>query len=151
MIMERLKKGDLPYKLEVRYILSNKQSKDGRIISMHGNNELYEDIEQMVVQKYFKEKYFDYVLCRNKNIQDPDIKKCADSVGIDVKKITQSAYDESSMLVNQEAQTCEELSISASPTILFENQTFIQGVDGLKKLKGFEDLKSPETKKGSCG
>jgi thiol-disulfide isomerase/thioredoxin len=151
VLMERLKKGDLPYKLEVRYILAKNKAKDGRIEAMHGNNELYENIEQIIVQKYYKEKFFDYVLCRNKDIKDPDIKKCADSVGIDVKSITKAAYEESLNLVTEEAQVCESLGVNASPTILFENQTFIRDIEGLKKIKGFESLKLPEGNKGSCG
>jgi predicted DsbA family dithiol-disulfide isomerase len=116
---------------------------------MHGKNELYEDVEQMVVQKYFKDKYFDYLLCRNKDIKDPDIKKCADSVGIDVAQITKYAYDESFDLVSAQEALTSSLNISASPTILFENQEILFGLEELKKLKGFEDLKTP-TSKGSC-
>jgi predicted DsbA family dithiol-disulfide isomerase/thiol-disulfide isomerase/thioredoxin len=149
LLIERFKKGDLAYKLEIKYILSRNKAKNDQIESMHGKNELYEDVEQMVVRKYFKDKYFDYLLCRNKDIKDADIKKCADSVGIDVAQITKHAYDESFDLVSEEEASARSLNISASPTILFENQEILQGFEELKKLKGFEDLKAPSGK-GSC-
>ncbi|MEK9135796.1 MAG: multiheme c-type cytochrome, partial [Bacteroidota bacterium] len=54
--------------------------------SLHGQAEVEEDIRQLVIEKYYPEKLFDYLLCRVKDLKR-SWQPCAESVGLDVQRI----------------------------------------------------------------
>lgn len=133
------------FKLNIHYII-NKDEK-GIFHSLHGKEELREDIEQIVIQKHYPDKFFDYLLCRNKDIKDRDWQKCAEELKLDPEKIKVYAYEEHLELLAREVKLTQELNIKSSPTFLWENRLKISEVSDLRKIKGFEDVK---IKRGRC-
>ncbi len=147
-LIDKIKKDNLDIELEFKYIFS--KDKENNIVSLHGKDEMHEDIEQMIVQKYYPEKFFDYILCRNKDIKNRDSwRECAISLGLDPKDIEVKAFEESKALVEESERLCRELGITASPTIFWQNNYSLSDRSELRKIKGLEKL-SFDGNTGSC-
>ncbi len=119
--------------------------------SLHGETEIEEDMRQLCVKKYFPQKYFGYILARNKDINNSQWEKAAiETLGRDAEAIIRKCQnEEGKTLLEKNMLFAAELRIGASPTILWENQ---RRFENLKELKaGVEALKDIEIKaSGSC-
>ena len=133
--------------------------------SLHGPDEVQEDIRQLCVMKYYAKNYkwMDYIWCRNEDIRNKDWQKCAKD-GIDAKKIEACATgDEGKKLLSEDIKAAKDLGIGASPTWLANNKFQFSGLapeqikqnfcSYNKDAKGCEktltnDVKGPT---GGCG
>ncbi len=119
--------------------------------SLHGETEIEEDMRQLCVKKYFPQKYFGYILARNKDINNSQWEKAAiETLGRDAEAVIRKCQnEEGKTLLEKNMLFAAELRIGASPTILWENQ---RRFENLKELKaGVEALKDIEIKaSGSC-
>jgi len=144
--------------LDIRYIANfrpNSGPASGKkayaLSSLHGQTEVEEDIRQLCARKYFPQKYFDYILDRNKDISNPHWEKAAVAMlGKDAEAaIKKCQSQEGEKLLEEDMGLAEELHINASPTILWENQRrFVSLAElkaGLKEFKGIDIEAS-----GSC-
>ena len=99
--------------------------------SLHGHKEVLENIRQLLIQKYYPEKFFDYVLCRAKNIE-ASWKKCAEELGIDANQIQRLAQSQEGIsLLRENIKQETPFRISSSPTLLLDgrminNQLFLK-------------------------
>src|SRR5262249_683481 len=75
----------------VEYI--GQTSPSGELSSMHGPNEVKGDLLQVCAQKYAPTKWFDFILCQNKNSKEVATNgaTCASEVGIPGDKISACA------------------------------------------------------------
>jgi hypothetical protein len=90
--------------------------------SLHGQAEVEEDIRQLVIEKYYPVKLFDYLLCRVKDLKR-SWQPCAESVGLDVQRINTIAQSaEGRELFQQNIRRAIALKISGSPTLLVDGQ-----------------------------
>ncbi len=111
------------------YIVSKTSVKNGTIdemyASLHGPQELHQDVRELCVYKYNKDKYWDFVLGINKNCSPSNADTCwesiAQSVGINVSNITNCYKNEAKTLLENEAKLDEQYSVSSSPTLLINN------------------------------
>lgn len=95
---------------------------EGVFKSLHGQAEVKEDIYQLVLQYFFpKDKYIDYVLCRNQNLQD-DPEKCAEIAGIDWEKVTQLAQTEGEVLLQASSDEAMRFEARVSPTMFIDGE-----------------------------
>ncbi|MEM5812666.1 MAG: DsbA family protein [Candidatus Aenigmatarchaeota archaeon] len=99
---------------------------ESKYCSMHGINELREDIRQMVIWKYWPEKWWAYVNKVNAETSTSNIedkwKDIANSVGLNATEI-QDKFDKEAMeLLKAELELNEKMGVRGSPTI------FINGV-----------------------
>lgn len=109
--------------------------------SLHGESEVGEDIRQLCIKKYFPEKFFDYLLLRNKDIRSADWQVPAEEAGVGIEAIKNSALnEEGKTLLKEDIKKAEELNISSSPTFLYENRVLIGDFNLLKELPGLEAL-----------
>ena len=93
----------------------------GGFTSLHGQQEVAEDIRQAVMGKYYPNKYFDYIVARAANYQDGDWEQQALELGIDVERVRAIvASEEGEKLLWANIQKGNELGIRASPTLLIE-------------------------------
>ncbi len=143
--------------------------------SLHGEGELNENLRQICAIKYYGKgyKYMDYIWCRNKDIRNPDWKKCAQEAKLDVAKIEKCATSQEGLdLIKEDAILSEDLQITGSPGFLGNNKEKLmvrdRSPEGIKTaicninkdLKGCENKLSGEPPAdsgqhrptgGSCG
>lgn len=109
------------------YCLDN----ESKYCSMHGINELKEDVRQLCIWKYFKEKWWDYVKKVNENCNLMNINKCwksqAEAAGIDPKKIIQCSDNEALDLLEKELSLNKKYGIRGSPTVLINDVVYRGG------------------------
>lgn len=126
-------KGKLTFNL---YFIASKT--DSGFSSLHGQPEVNEDIRQVCAIKNFPDKYYAYILCRNKNISDENWQSCATEAGIDTEVIDKCMTGvEGPQLLTENIKKAEELGIGGSPTFLINNQYKMTGAlpaDSLKEL-----------------
>jgi hypothetical protein len=143
-------------KLSYHYIISRKklppsgnkaislQGLQQMFRSMYGEAELEEDIRQLVILKYFPDKFAAYFRARFKDYKDKPKKdaweKAAEGAGLDPSNIRQRFNQEGILLAQAEADLVKALGIHVSPTILWENNQVIPKTD-INKIPGLEALR----------
>lgn len=124
----------------MHYIVSKDDS--GKYQSLHGDQELHQDVRELCVAKYQNDKSWSFIEAINKNCtaQNADTcwEKTASDLGIDVQKIKDCQSAEASSLLDQEISAAGKYGVTGSP------QLFINGVE----YKG--DRTSEAYKQGIC-
>lgn len=124
----------------MRYIISKDSS--GKYNSLHGDQELHQDIREICVSKYQKDKSWKFIEAINKDCtaQNADTcwEKVASGLGIDVQKTKDCQSSEGNSLLDQEISAVGKYGVTGSP------QLFINGVE----YKGSRDSES--YKNGIC-
>jgi len=116
-------------------------SEGGNLNSMHGPEEVNEDLREICAQKYYPKKFqfMDYVWCRDKNIRDTAWEGCAKEAKMDPAVLKKCAEgDEGKKLLSQSFELAKSLEVRGSPSWLLNNRFEMDG-------------RSPETiKKAFC-
>ena len=90
----------------------------GRFRSLHGDREIAEGIRQTVVMSLYPDRFWDYILCRNKSGIATDWRVCATQVNMDTDKIARlSESDAGEALFAENIRRANLLGINASPTL----------------------------------
>ena len=90
----------------------------GRFRSLHGDREIAEGIRQTVVMSLYPDRFWDYILCRNKSGIATDWRVCATQVNMDADKIAElSENDAGETLFAENIRRANLLSVNASPTL----------------------------------
>ena len=103
---------------------------EGEFDSLHGEEEVEEDMRQLCVLKTQPEKFVPYVECRNASVEGTSWQECASSVGIDLKALSEclaSGYPERQL--RSMATRERRLRVNASPTLYINNQLFGGRID----------------------
>lgn len=104
---------------------------EAKYCSMHGINELNENIRQLCIWKYNKELFWDYVSKINENCSLQEIETCwkgsAEAVGVDIDKIEQCFENEALELLATETELNEQYNVRGSPTILINDERYQGG------------------------
>ncbi len=120
----------------IHYIASGSAA-DG-FKSLHGPNEVDEDMRELCVEKSYAKNYqfMDYILCRNKNIRDTGWESCATG-GISAATIKKCVASDGKKLLETDSAVGNGLGIGASPTWLVNGKYKFQGVDAETIRKNF--------------
>ncbi len=111
------------------------QEVDGDLLSMHGENELIEDLRQICAQHLYPKKYkfMNYVWCRNRAFQQnkgnesPENWRTCVRDGIDAEKIRACAEGpQGTKLLSASFALATELGIAGSPVWLLNNRYEMQ-------------------------
>jgi hypothetical protein len=108
--------------LNLYYIVSKQGEK---YVSLHGNEELNEDLRQICVKTLKPEKLFEYILDVNKTKDPEGWKECAKKIGIspeEIEKCISSGDTEKEL--NLHYQRKKRLRVEASPTVYVNNRKF---------------------------
>lgn len=98
----------------------------GRFRSLHGDAEVREGIQQAVIMKLYPDRYFSYILCRNKNITSGNWKHCADIVRIDPDYLASVLFGpQADSIFSKNIRRANTLGINASPTLLINGEEVI--------------------------
>jgi len=118
--------------IKLHYIVS--KDSDGSYQSLHGDEELSQDVREICVQKHQKEKFWEFIKEINENTTHQDVEKkwegIAKSIGIDVSKIKECQKNEASILLDREIRLTDKYRVSGSPTLII-NEVIYQGVEPL--------------------
>ncbi|MCD6417185.1 hypothetical protein J7M00_00170 [bacterium] len=105
--------------IEIHYILNYDEEADN-FASLHGKNEVDEDIRQMIIKKYYPDKFWCYLMSKNSHYGDTLWMRDAELCGLKVKKIVKYADKNGHSLAVEEAHLTDSLDVSASPTIFLD-------------------------------
>jgi hypothetical protein len=126
-LIGRVRNEGLKISLKVRYI--TKFRKYG-IDSLHGDDEIDENIKQLIIQKYYPDKFFDYLLAR----QGSTFEKAAKKSSLDEKSVSDKQA-EGRKLLEDDAERAKTLGIASSPTFLFEGRYIYFGLENIPLAK----------------
>ncbi|MFA6584044.1 MAG: hypothetical protein WCS77_07095, partial [Elusimicrobiaceae bacterium] len=90
-----------------------------------------------------------YLVERNKDARSSRWETAAEAAGLRPEEISQH-FNEGLALMEEDAKYSDDFGINASPTFLWEGRAVVQGMAELKKIKGFENLKTSGNPDGSC-
>ncbi|MGI6278563.1 MAG: DsbA family protein [Patescibacteria group bacterium] len=106
--------------------------------SLHGEQELNQNVRELCVYKYQPEKFWDFLKEVNADCTWENADTCwtgpARSVGVDISKISQCEEEEFNNLLDQEIALTEQHDVSGSPTLLI-NDTLYQGSRSAEDFK----------------
>lgn len=111
---------------------------NGKYCSMHGIQELNQGIRELCVQKYQKEKFWDFVKQINAscNYQDVDTcwEKIAKNSGVDVNNVKTCFAEEKISLLENEVELGKKYDISGSPQLIINDKEFT----GTRSAEGYK-------------
>ena len=110
--------------------------RDDKIDAALGAPEAEEDLRSVCVQKYYPDKFWNYIVCRAKNINSSWWDDCLS--GVDTNKIKLcSRGDEGRLLLKENSGLSNELKIMFGPTYLLDNQEIFasKGVPSKEEFK----------------
>lgn len=142
--------------VNIHYIITEQTSNPSdpqaiTLSSLHGPAELEEDFRQVCIQKYFPDRFPDYLLERAKNFQSSLWDQTASKIlgPESIQKIQECAAGEGKTILLQNSQMTKEMNIHSSPTVLWENQYRFNDLKELKQsIPAFSGI---EIKEGGCG
>jgi glutaredoxin len=144
-----LLKGKIDF--ELAYIISEA---NGEFSSLHGNDELNQDVRELCVAKYFPEKSLEFIHKINNSCTLENINTCwrdsANELEIDLNKIESCLKDESQEILNNQLvlnkqeftvqdvskhDSQEKISVYSSPTLIINDIVY----DGSRALEGYQN------------
>lgn len=137
---------DIDFKVE--YI--GQGTAETELSSMHGANEVKGDLVQVCAQKYAPAKYFDMILCQNKNSKEvaTNWDQCAKDAGIPADKIQACADGaEGKQLLAASFKKAADKGVRGSPTIYIGGTQYEGGrrsTDFMKAICGAYTGKKPD-------
>lgn len=125
--------------IELHYVIySNYQGggpdycldQESKYCSMHGIQELNQGVRELCVQKYQKDKFWDFVKAINNSCNYRDVDSCwegiAKNVGVNIAQVKTCQKDESLGILAQELELNKKYGISGSPQLII-NEAEYQG------------------------
>lgn len=149
LVIQAQKDGKMPAgkDIRVRYIV-NYSDKDG-FSSLHGSGEWEENIRQLLIAKYYPEKFWKYLEIRNKDYRSSRWDKAMDEAGINSKKIMKKFDTEGVELLKAEAKYTQEYGINASPSFVWEGKVQLD-FGSASEIEGFGFLNPNAAKSGAA-
>ncbi|MCD6590949.1 MAG: thioredoxin domain-containing protein [Candidatus Aenigmarchaeota archaeon] len=102
---------------------------NGKYCSMHGIQELHEDVRELCIWKYEShDKFWDFIDDVNTACNARNVDSCWEDVakkhGIDVEKIKQCEQNEAVTLLEAEYQLNQKYGVRGSPTVLINDKAY---------------------------
>lgn len=121
-------------KINFEYIVSEE---NGKFESLHGENEVKGNIQQLCVKNKYPNKFFDFLDCQNKDPQNipQNGDQCAKEVSIDVEAFKKCVDgDEGTQFLRASMEKSKAKSVSGSPTIYIGSEQYMgpRSKDSLK-------------------
>ncbi|MDP8253818.1 MAG: cytochrome c biogenesis CcdA family protein [Candidatus Kaelpia aquatica] len=135
-IAKFIKENNLPLDLKLYFIA---EIEEGVITSMRGLDEIEEDIHQLLIQKYWPQKLYDYLLLT----EEMSCFEALEKVGLSYKKIN-NLRERGERLLKENIKVAQEFGVSASPTFLWENTSIVSGLDEIMEILEQERVKVHE-------
>lgn len=105
--------------------------KENKYCSMHGIDELKQDVRELCIYKYQPEKYWDFLMGVNKKCNVQDIEICWEGVAreeeIDTTQVKNCQKNEAITLLEKEVELNTKYSVTGSPALLINGIVFKGG------------------------
>ena len=139
LVIQAQKDGKFPAdkEIKIRYVVNYDDEKG--FSSLHGSAEWEENIRQLLIAKYYPEKFWKYLEIRNKDYRSSRWDKAMEEAGINSKKIMKKFDKEGMELLKEEAKYGEEYGVNASPTFLWEGKVKLD-FGTASEIEGFSFL-----------
>ena len=125
------------------HFIASKNKTSGKFSSLHGPNEVQEDLRQVCIMKYYPNKWEDYVGCMASDysslVQKTEERwqECAKKSGINVNKIKScSEGEEGNNLLTENIKDANSKNIGASPTVIIDGTPYSGPRDKLSFMRG---------------
>lgn len=103
------------------------QNAGGKLSSMHGPDEITDDLREVCAIQHYGDKFLDFLACRSQNLA-ADWKDCAKN-GIAADVIQKCVDGEANTLLASSFDVANKLAIQASPTFLLNNRETFNAQD----------------------
>ena len=135
-MIELLEEYEKNIQIEVHYITIFHEF---GISSLHGPEEIKEDIHQALVQKKYPEKFWKYQLLYQQKKETGSI---CEELEIPVQEIT-GYHNQGVAILEKDFKLCRELGVQSSPTFLWENRVLFNSQHKYQKFieKKFKNFK----------
>lgn len=140
-------------RLRFRYIAEAVTDEKGGLTfkSLQGTPEWEENARQLFINRNFPDKFFDYLLTRNKDVKSSRWETAAEAAGIDPAAVS-AGFEEGKRLLAEDVKRSGALGIGSSPTFLVDGRVLVTGLGGLVQMKGFEKIPvNPSAQDMACG
>ncbi|KAF0127276.1 MAG: hypothetical protein FD189_343 [Elusimicrobia bacterium] len=140
-------------KLRLRYIADAVTDEKGGLTfnSLQGTPEWEENARQLFIKKTFPDKFYDYLLTRNKDVRSSRWETAAEAAGVDPAAVS-AGFEEGKRLLAEDVKRARALGVGSSPTFLVDGRVLVTGLGGLTQLKGFEKIPvNPSAQDMACG
>ena len=112
-------------KIEFTLYFIASEDGNGSFLSLHGQAEVDEDIRQVVIAKYYPDRFLGYLLARSADYTSANWQQYADGLGIDAAKVSEIANSEEGKdLLRANIRLGNELNIDASPTLFVDDAEY---------------------------
>ncbi|NCF75292.1 MAG: hypothetical protein GWO87_02285 [Xanthomonadaceae bacterium] len=105
--------------------------KDSKYCSMHGINEVKQDVRELCIHKYNKSKFWDYIDAVDKDCTVQNIDSCWDGpakkLGIDTSKISSCLKNEANSLLAKEVDLNKKYNVKGSPDLVINGAKYQGG------------------------
>jgi hypothetical protein len=112
--------------------------KDSKYCSMHGIQELNQDVRELCVQKYQQDKLWSFIEAMNSGCTAQNADSCweavAKNVGIDTAEIKTCQKNEALAILEQEVQLGKKYGISGSPQLVINDAEY----SGARSASGYK-------------
>ena len=96
-----------------------------RFDSLHGIPEIWENVRQLIIAKYYPDVFLDYLLCYTKNYRNYEgWKECASRLGIGTEKVEQLTRSEEGFSLLSKNIKEKRLSVQDSPTLIVNGTVY---------------------------
>ncbi|MFH1508719.1 MAG: hypothetical protein ABIE68_00985 [bacterium] len=152
---EKLAKGETFPKLTLNYVLPFELDENNepqiKMESLGGDYDLNEDKRQLVIQKYFPDRFYEYLRSRAENITDEEgWKEVAENMGLDTKIIETRVASEGEALLLASAEKGASIGLQNVPAYLRNNVEIVNSIPDLKEIPGLEELSINDAEIGLC-
>lgn len=140
--------------ISIHYIGDVYENQDGSYIfnSLHGDEEWKENMRQLLILKYYPDKFWEYMKIRVKNYTANDWQDLLKEVGISIEDFEKKLEIEGKKLLADDFRFTSSLKINVSPTFIVNGNNLVVGISNLKKVSGYEDIKIDLNQQaGGCG
>lgn len=102
--------------------------KEAKYCSMHGIQELNQDVREFCVQKYQKDKLWDFIKAANSSCNYQNVDSCwenvAKGIGVDVAKVKSCQKNEALDILAQELALNQKYGVRGSPTLVINDKEY---------------------------
>jgi hypothetical protein len=134
-IIDLIKRGGLDIDIFIKYLVSYTEF---GMSSPRGPDEIRENIRQIIIQKYYPDKFSDYLSSLHSK-KPEDILKELDIPADEIEGKKEEAIE----ILKADYEEAQSLGIHRSPAFLWENIYLVPAIDGLKQHSPFNVKKNP--------
>ncbi|MBN2097839.1 MAG: hypothetical protein JW714_05130 [Candidatus Omnitrophica bacterium] len=127
-----IRENKLDIKLKIRY---EAQFDEFGVSSTYGPEDIKDSLRQIVIQEYYPDKFWDFLLLR----KDKTTAEAVAALGLSLAKLD-AKKDKAMVILEQDSQEAKLLNIKLYPSFLWENIYLVPALEGLKGHEPFQDL-----------